>query len=112
MQPFSCQQREYHISKRSYETLVHEIHISRLELQRWPLGFFYFHSKVNIFEIWDSGLANSFLDHVIQISIKKRNFQYIFSQHLLPIIKYLFSRNSYVFPTWIFIFDTQYIGTN
>ncbi len=36
MQPFSCQLREQHISKRSYEiSVVQEIHIFRLELQRW-----------------------------------------------------------------------------
>jgi hypothetical protein len=28
------------------------------------------------------------------------------SKHLLAIIKYIFSRNSYVCPIWIFIYDT------
>ncbi len=28
-------------------------------------------------------------------------------KHSLPLIKYLFSRNSYVCPIWIFIFDTE-----
>ncbi len=28
-------------------------------------------------------------------------------KHSLPLIKYLFSRNSYVFPIWIFIFDVN-----
>ncbi len=44
------------------------------------------------------------------------NFQYIFSQiwkvkilrnHLLPIVKYLFLRNSYVCPIIIFMFETD-----
>ncbi len=64
MQPFSC-----YNSKRNYEiTVVQEIHISRLELQRWSLEFVLFFSKVYI---WDLGLrfgANSFWDHVMQIS--------------------------------------------
>jgi hypothetical protein len=35
MQPFSCQHREQHISKRNYEIAeVEEIHISGLELLR------------------------------------------------------------------------------
>ncbi len=28
-------------------------------------------------------------------------------KHLLPIIKHLFSRNNYIGPIWIFIFDTD-----
>jgi hypothetical protein len=28
-------------------------------------------------------------------------------KHLLPIMKYLFLRNSYVCPKWILIFDTD-----
>jgi hypothetical protein len=54
MQSFSCQHREQHISKRNYEiTLVQEIHISRLQLQRWPLEFVIPFLKVPKREIFD-----------------------------------------------------------
>jgi hypothetical protein len=54
MKPFSCQHREQHISKWNYEiTVVQEIHISRLELQNWPLEFFITLSKEYF---WDLGL--------------------------------------------------------
>jgi hypothetical protein len=50
----SYQHREQHISKRNYEiTVVQEIHIFRLELQRWPLQFIISFSKVYV---WDLGL--------------------------------------------------------
>ena len=115
MQSFGCQQREQHVFKWNYEiTVVQEIHISRLELQILTLEFV-IHFLKNIFGIWDRGLANSFSDHVIQISVRQMYFQFIFSKlqkvkvscekPLTPIIKYLFSRNRYVFPIWIFIFD-------
>ncbi len=80
MQPYSCQHREQHISKRNYEISVvklQEIHISRLELQRWPYEFVIFYSKVYI---WDLGLRFSFWDPVIQISFRQMHFLYIFSQ--------------------------------
>ncbi len=78
MQPFSCQHRDQHISKRNYEiSVVQEIHISRLELQRGSLEFVISFSKVYI---WDRGLATSFWDHVIKSLIRQMNFQYIFSQ--------------------------------
>ncbi len=51
--------------KWNYEiAVVQENHISRLDLQRWPLEFLIYFSKVYI---WDLGLdfANSFWDHVI-----------------------------------------------
>ncbi len=68
MQPFSFQHKENHISKRNYEiSLVQAVHISWLELQRWSFEFVIFFSKVYI---WDLG---------IQISIRQKNFQYIFS---------------------------------
>jgi hypothetical protein len=34
----------------------------------------------SIFGIWDCGLANSFWDHVIKISIRQMSFQNIFCQ--------------------------------
>ncbi len=75
MQPFSCQHREQHISKCNYEiSEVQEIHISRLELQRWSLEFVISFSKVYICD-WDVGLGNSFWDHVILISIRQIDFQ-------------------------------------
>ncbi len=67
---------EQHISKRNYEiTVVQEIHISGLELQRCPLEYVISFPKVYI---WDWGLANSFWDHVIQIPIRQLNFPYIY----------------------------------
>ncbi len=60
----------------TYEiTVVQKIQFSRLEL-RTRLPFL----KYILFGIWDWGLANSFWDHVIQISIRQMNFHYIFSQ--------------------------------
>jgi hypothetical protein len=56
MQPFICQHREQNISKQNYEiTEVQEIHIFRLELQRWPLEFVISFFKVYI---WDLGLRS------------------------------------------------------
>jgi hypothetical protein len=50
--------REQHISKWNYEiTVLQEINISSLELQRWPLEFFYFIS-FQVFGIWDRGFEN------------------------------------------------------
>ncbi len=69
MQPFS---REQPISKGNYEfAVVKEIHISRLELQRWSLEFVISLSKVYI---WDCGSADFFWDHVIETSIRQVNF--------------------------------------
>jgi hypothetical protein len=43
----SCQHRKQLISKRNDEiTVIQEIHISRLELQRWPLEIDISFSKV------------------------------------------------------------------
>ncbi len=62
---------EQHIFKRYYEIkVVQEIHISTLELQKWPFEFVISFSKVYFY---DSGLANSFY-HEIQISIRQMNF--------------------------------------
>jgi hypothetical protein len=60
MQTFSCQHRKQHISKRNYKiSLLQEIHISKLELQRRPLKFVISFSKVYF---WDLGLKfGSFL---------------------------------------------------
>ncbi len=69
--------------------------------------------------IWDLGFGIEvwLIPFGIMQSKLKINFQYIFSQqrkvefflwkHSLYILKYLFSRNSYVCPIWIFIFDTD-----
>ncbi len=46
------QHKEQHISKWNYEIIVlQEIHISRIELQRWPLDFFISFSKVFIWDV-------------------------------------------------------------
>jgi hypothetical protein len=57
------------------------------------------------------------LIHVI--SIRHINLKYInflkvksFVETLLSIIRYLFSRNSYVCPIWIFKFDTDQAQIN
>jgi hypothetical protein len=54
MQPFSCQHREQHISKRNYGIAVVEIHTSSLELQSWPLGFIisFFVKYIFGIEVW------------------------------------------------------------
>jgi hypothetical protein len=56
--------------------VLQEIHISRLELQRWSPLLYPFLKY--IFGIWDRGLANSFWDRVIKISIRQMNSVYIF----------------------------------
>jgi hypothetical protein len=69
---------EKNISKRNYEiTVVQDIHIYRLELQRLSLLFPFLKYLTGI---WDWGLAYSFWDHVIQISVRHMTIQYIFSE--------------------------------
>jgi hypothetical protein len=91
---------------------MEKINISRLELQRWSLEFVNFFLKY-LFRVWDRGFANSVWDNVTQISYGVINFQDIHYipnwTHLLLKIKFLFSRNNYVCPIWIFIFDTNQI---
>jgi hypothetical protein len=54
MQPLCCQHTEQHICKYNYEIyVVHEIHISRLELQKWSLEFVISFSTIHI---WVMGL--------------------------------------------------------
>jgi hypothetical protein len=73
-------------------------------------SFWYFISG-----IWKWGMARSFWNHGIQISIRQVHFQeYIFPavnsknwKHLLLITKYLLLRNSCVSSVWILIFDTD-----
>ncbi len=65
---------------------MQEIHISRLELQRWSLKFLFPFLKY-IFGFWDWGLGNSFWDHVIEISIGHKNFNCIFSQLLKSFVE-------------------------
>ncbi len=63
-------------------------------------------------------LANSFLRScIVQISFKSEEFsghifptvkgKNLFQKHLLLKIKFLYLRNSYICPIWIFIFDTD-----
>jgi hypothetical protein len=68
-------------------------------------------------------VANSFWDHLIQ-NLNWRNLRsvHIFPtrkskkklswKHSLPVNKYLFLRNIYVCPLWIFIFDTDQAQNN
>ncbi len=81
---------------------MEEIYISRLELQR--RSFEYVVSYSNKY--------NFFLNHVIQTSIIQMNIQDLYVSptmkskdlmwtHLLSIIKFLFSRKSYVCPIHI-----------
>ncbi len=61
---------------------LQEIYISRLELQRSPLAFVISFSEVQyIFGILDWGLASSFWNYEIQISLKKINFSIYFSNN-------------------------------
>jgi hypothetical protein len=47
----SCQYREQHISKWNYEiSVLHEIHISRLDLQRWTLEFVISYKQIPTFK--------------------------------------------------------------
>jgi hypothetical protein len=50
-----------------------------LELQILTLELV-IHFLKNLFGIWDRGLANSFSDHVIKISVRQMHFQFIFSK--------------------------------
>jgi hypothetical protein len=79
MQPFSCQHREQHISKRNNEiTVVQEMIYKdgrHLELVFFPI--------LKYIYIWDLGLrfGKFLLNHAIYvISMKQMNFHYIFSQ--------------------------------
>ncbi len=114
MQPFSCQHREHNISKLNYElSVVEEIPISMLELHRCSLDFSFLSNVYTVFGICDWGLANSFWDHVIQISIRQINFHHIFFQQWKVKIwcgnihSLVFSRKSYVNPIWNVMFDTH-----
>ncbi len=64
-----CLQLWFSVEK--YEiTILQEIHISILELHRWPVEFVISFSPMQyIFGMWDWGLAYSFWDHVIQKSL-------------------------------------------
>ena len=67
--------------------------------------------------ILNRGMANSFWNHIIQISSRQIDFQdiytnlwkvKIFSGNIYSFkIKYIFLRDSYVCPRWIFIFDSD-----
>jgi hypothetical protein len=59
------------------KTVGQEIHISRLELQRWPLEFVISFFKEHT---WDLELRFGFWDLKSQISIRRVNFQFIFSK--------------------------------
>jgi hypothetical protein len=78
MQPFVGQYKDQHIVKRNYGIAVVERFIfPEKNYKDGPLECVVSFSKVYL---WDWGLANYFWDHVIQISIRQTNFQYIFYQ--------------------------------
>jgi hypothetical protein len=53
----AIQHRDQHILNWNYEiTVVQEIHISRLELQRWPLYLLCYVISFSKICIWDLGL--------------------------------------------------------
>jgi hypothetical protein len=80
-----CQNRKQHISKRNYEiTIVQEIHISKLELQRCSLVVLSF-SKIFL-EFWID-----FEDHVLQISIRQMNFQHIYFPNYAKLKYFVYS---------------------
>ncbi len=71
--------------------------------------------------ILNRDMANSFWNHVIQISSRQTYFKDIFQsvkskniwwKYLLLKIKYIFFRDSYVCPTWIFMFDSDQAQIN
>ncbi len=120
LQPFISQHSKICISKRNYD-ITDVIFWRRFVFPDFyyndgPSNFFISFCKILYkFGIWDSGLAYSFWDHVILISFRAMNFQDIVS---LPWkVKILFgniyslysnsyfSRNSSIWPIWIFIFD-------
>jgi hypothetical protein len=93
---------------RNYEikvNLMEEIYISRLELQRWSPEFVIIFSKIYIVGVWDWDLANSFCDHVIQISFRVMNFQDIHSQQwkVLFFFGTIDSLNSYLRRTVMYV---------
>ncbi len=62
----ATQHREQHIAKRNYEiTVVQEIHICGLDVQRLSLEYVIFFSKYILY--LGLNLANTFGDHAIQI---------------------------------------------
>ncbi len=77
MQPFSCQHREQNIYKQNYEiSVLQEVNISRLELQKegpsdllFPYYSIYLGFDIEVL----SSLAHFFLNHVIQILIRRMN---------------------------------------
>jgi hypothetical protein len=78
MQPFVGQYKDQHIAKRNDEKAVMQSFIfPEKNYKDGPLEFVVCFAKVYL---WDCGLACSFWDNVIQISIRQTNFQYIFSQ--------------------------------
>ncbi len=90
--------------------------ISKFELQKLLLEIYISFLKF-IFKIWNWVMANSilgtcnpYLNYIDEFSInifptlKDKNHIW---KNLFLIIKYLFPRNSYVYPIWIFIFDTD-----
>ncbi len=119
MQPVSCMQhREQHISRWNYEiSVVQEIHISRLELQRWSLKFVISFSKVlYIFGIWDwlmpfevmwskSRLHRWFFSLCFPNYEKLKCFVETFTSYNQILI--FEEQLQYVCPIWLFIFDTD-----
>jgi hypothetical protein len=96
---------------------MEEIHISGLELQRWPLELVISSSEIFLLGFGSEvSLANSFWDHEIQILFRVMNFQdiyvfptlkskNIFLKHLPQKIKFLFCSNSFfIFLVDFFIF--------
>ncbi len=100
---------------------VQEIHTYfQIKTMKMALGTFYFLFYFYFLGIWDWGLANSFLDHAIQFSIRRMNFHYILPNYeklkcfvetftlfrpVLILVEQLCTIQ--VCPIWIFIFDTD-----
>jgi hypothetical protein len=99
---------EQYISKENYEITVVILWRSFSDLRSLELLLSFLKY---IFRNLEVRMANSFGDHVIEISFRVRKFLDIHipncEKHLLPKITFLISRNSYLCPIWIFILDTD-----
>ncbi len=96
MQPFG----EQHISKRNYEiTVVQRFIFPDKNYKDGPLEFVASFSKVYL---WDWGLANSFWEHLIQISIRQ-----IFSIYFPNYDKFKSFVGKFISYYQTFIFEEQ-----
>jgi len=103
--------------RKEWQSLV-VLNGTKIFLNGTNISFFIF-----ICGILNRGVANSFWNHVIQISSRQMYFQdiYVFQsvksksiywKYLLLKIKYIFLRDSFLCTRWIFIFDSEQAKIN